>query len=252
MKHNTRKPFCLSGNAYRMQPAVHPGWRPAVPTRMEMTMMTRPTAPGGYIPILARNWCHLFTPLRAKWFSDTTDTNLWRKMMSVALSSEIGFLHTTDTNLAQEIMIATPLKGKRFLHTTDTNLSQGTVCATPLTHISFFDTTRIHFPQGKASRGVPIPTRALSRAGRRVLANLSALTVWNGGCSVSWCWYGLKAQNLLMGWVSPTNFPRKGRSSGGGMCYAQVNSRRGPAVLASSSLSFHPANLEGVPSRCTL
>ena len=255
MKHSTHKP-------YRMKPAVQTGWRPAVSTQMEMTKTIQPAA-----PILPGNWCHLLTPLRAKWFSDTTDTNLWRKMMSVALSSEIGFLHTTDTNLAQEtasappardkpfsyttdtnlvqeIMIAPPVRGKPFSYTADTNLSQGAVIVLPVSAKSFVHTT-----------GVDLSLRVigvLPSAGRRVDATVPTLPLWSGCGSVSWCRYGLKAQNRLMGRVSPTNFPRKSRSPGGGMCYAQVNPRRGPAVVLSSSSSFHPANLEGVPSRCTL
>ena len=36
----------LSGNAYQMQPAVHPGWKPVNPTRMETMRTIQPAAPG--------------------------------------------------------------------------------------------------------------------------------------------------------------------------------------------------------------
>ena len=161
MKYNTHKP-------YRMQPAVHPGWRPAIPTRMEMTKMIQPTAPAP-----AGNWCHLFTPLTPMAFSRTTDT-------------------------------------------------------------VFGHGTRI-VSQPEANSVVPVDAGAF----------------WLGRGGEKRCPCHLKAGRALKGCISHTSFLGDGRSScGGGVCYAQVNPQRGPAIPSSSS--FHPANPEGVSSRCTL
>ena len=193
MKHNTHKPLCRFDSAYRMQPAVHPGWRPAVPTRMEMTKTIQPAAPGGWFAPTG-NWCHLFTPLRGK-----------------------GFLHTTDHDFLKMMAGSTRFRAVSLSNATDHDFWQETAELVALRNVSLYGKKQLSRQMdvcyAQVQAGIGFAGKRLKSRGR----------------------YRLKAQKLLMGWVSPTNF-----WTGCGL------------ALTPSSSSFHPANLEGVSSRCTL
>lgn len=168
MKHSHR-PFCRSGSVHRMEPAVHPGWKQAVPTRMEMTRTIQPAA-----PTLAGNWCHLFTPL-----------------------SEMAFSNTTDTVFGWETHRARRLRGKGFSNTTDTVFGWDARPVGRLGAMSFLPITDTVFRQG---------TRSVSPPEARSVLPVDAGAFWPGRGGEKRCPYPLKAGRALMGCISHTSF----------------------------------------------
>ena len=224
MKHNIHKP-------YRIEPAVHPRWRPVVPTRMKRTMTIQPAA-----PTLPGNWCHLFTPLKGEGFSNTTDTVFGQETNSADLLRAMTFSDTTDAVFRWDVYCADPLKAKGFLHATDTVFGQEANSADPL-----------HARSVSYAAGFVLEQGTVFQPEAMSVVPVSAGAFWLGRGGEKRCPCYLKAGRGVMGCISHTSFLGDGcRLCGGGVCYAQVR----PAVLSSSS-SFHPANPEGVPSRCT-